>query len=287
MHTTAGAVAETSLSVAYELLVGGEKAAVNQPLTLTFRKTSEARCQACEAPIQRRFGQGFCYDCFSSLARCDLCVVSPDRCHLHLGTCREPEWGASFCQQPHVVYLACSSGPKVGLTRADRVWRRWIDQGASQGMVLAEAPTRRAAGVLEAKLKQQVSDRTDWRKLVSGNHATAPLLELARQLKNWLPDMMTLSAECLPDEEKAELKWRSDSQLVNISYGMLDYAPAQMLRLSGSPEEFKGNLVGILGGYLLFQTGVLNIGELSGGDVEVTVTTGHDPVLQAPQLDLF
>ena len=33
--------------------------------------------------------------------------------------------------QPHLVYLANSSGPKVGITTADGALTRWLDQGAS------------------------------------------------------------------------------------------------------------------------------------------------------------
>ena len=45
-------------------------------------------CYHCDATTRRSYGGGYCYDCFTRLARCDLCVVSPDRCHFAAGTCR-------------------------------------------------------------------------------------------------------------------------------------------------------------------------------------------------------
>ena len=116
------------------------------------------------------------------LARCDLCFVSPERCHYHVGTCREPEWAEGVCWQPHTVYLALSSGPKVGITRAGREWRRWVDQGAVIARPLARVASRRLAGLLESFLKRWVADATDWRRLVRGERKLVSLEELSRQL---------------------------------------------------------------------------------------------------------
>ena len=46
------------------------------------------RCMHCGRRSPKSYGNGYCYPCFTTLARCDLCVMSPDRCHYHLGTCR-------------------------------------------------------------------------------------------------------------------------------------------------------------------------------------------------------
>ena len=71
------------------------------------------------------------------------------------------------CMQPHVVYLANSGGLKVGLTQDQKQQQRWLSQGATQGLVIARATSRRAAGILEATIAQQISDRTQWRKMVA------------------------------------------------------------------------------------------------------------------------
>ena len=81
--------------------------------------------------------------------------------------------------QPHRVYLANSSGLKVGITRAGRELGRWLDQGAIQGMVILEADTRRAAGLAEVRIATRLKDRTDWRKML---RADVPELDLERAL---------------------------------------------------------------------------------------------------------
>ena len=52
-------------------------------------------------------------------------------------------WEKKFQLAPHYVYLANSSGIKVGITRESQGEKRWMDQGASQAILLAEVPNRR------------------------------------------------------------------------------------------------------------------------------------------------
>jgi hypothetical protein len=64
--------------------------------------------------------------------------MKPETCHYHLGTCREPDWAQNHCFRPHIVYLANSSGVKVGITRKTQIPTRWLDQGASQALPIFE-----------------------------------------------------------------------------------------------------------------------------------------------------
>ena len=82
--------------------------------------TGVITCIHCGEATRKSYSQGYCYPCFKKLATCDLCVVSPERCHYHEGTCRDPAWGERFCMQPHLVYLANSSGIKVGITKQEK-----------------------------------------------------------------------------------------------------------------------------------------------------------------------
>ncbi len=75
-------------------------------------------CVHCGRKSSKSFNQGYCYPCFQSLAQCDSCIIHPERCHFEQGSCREPAWGEKYCMQDHIVYLANSSGLKVGITRA-------------------------------------------------------------------------------------------------------------------------------------------------------------------------
>ena len=175
----------------YSLVVGDQELPLNDLVGTGLRidYIGQVCCGACGAVTTKSYGGGYCYDCFASLARCDLCVMAPDRCHYHLGTCREPDWGEEFCMQPHLVYLANATGLKVGITRANRAIGRWLDQGAVQGLVVGRTVTRREAGLIEVELAQAISDRTDWRKLVS---ADAPPLDLVEKAQG-IPTSETIT----------------------------------------------------------------------------------------------
>lgn len=277
------------LTPTYSFKLDGQWAELSphQPVSLTFNLIGGALCKHCQAPLRKKFPGGYCYQCFTTLARCDLCVMSPDRCHLHLGTCREPEWGEQYCQQPHWVYLSLSSGPKVGITRGNRLHRRWVDQGASQALAIANVPTRRAAGAVELELKKHVSDRTDWRRLVSGNQRSADLWELSRQLRQIVPDLSVLAGDGLSDEERASMRWLEQCQLVTVDYPVMAYAPANMLKLNPTQTNLHDNLLGFIGNYILLRQGVLAFSELVGGDVVVSVGETLPAQVGSPQLNLF
>src|SRR3546814_10543638 len=89
--------------------------------------------------------------------------MSPERCHFDAGTCRDPAWGEQFCMTDHVVYLANSSGVKVGITRATQLPTRWLDQGASQALPILRVATRQQSGFVEDLFRSQVADKTNWR----------------------------------------------------------------------------------------------------------------------------
>jgi len=281
----------THINVAYTLAVGDEQVTLSDHLgagvTLTY--IGDPRCVFCGASVKKLYSAGHCYDCARSLARCDLCVVSPERCHFHLGTCREPTWGEDFCMQPHVVYLANTSGPKIGITRANRTRRRWLDQGASQAMVVVHAPTRRAAGVVEAHFKRKLNDRTDWRRLVSRAGRPVQLVELAHQLRASLPSFDTLQNEVLPGSECNDLTWHVDQAPVAIAYPVLSYSPATRLQVSQEQPQICDNLQGIVGQYLLFSQGVINLSDYRGTalDMELGASFARHDLASTDQLSLF
>ena len=102
------------------------------------------------------------------------------------------EWAKNHCLQDHIVYLAISSGVKVGVTRSEQVPTRWIDQGAWQAIKLAKTPNRYIAGVIEVALKQYMSDRTQWQKMLKN------ILEVKNDLLDSKNDLITK----LPNELK-------------------------------------------------------------------------------------
>jgi len=38
-------------------------------------------CLHCGRVTKKSFSQGYCFPCFKKLPQCDLCIMSPDRCH--------------------------------------------------------------------------------------------------------------------------------------------------------------------------------------------------------------
>ena len=118
-------------SVNYALPIGDTELPLNELLDQRLKLSFEGviNCVHCDRKTKKSFSQGYCFPCFRRLAACDSCIVSPEKCHFDAGTCREPDWAESHCFVDHVVYLANTSGVKVGITRSTQIPTRWIDQG--------------------------------------------------------------------------------------------------------------------------------------------------------------
>lgn len=213
-------------------------------------------CSHCGRKTKKSFSQGYCYPCFSKLAQCDTCIMSPERCHYAAGTCREPAWGEQFCMTEHVVYLANSSGAKVGITRATQVPTRWIDQGATQALPIMRVATRQQSGLVEDVLRSQVTDRTNWRAMLKGEAAPLDLAQLAGEIFEACQDGITALQERFGLQAIQPL---SDLAVVDIAYPVLAYpAKVASFDLEKTPVV-EGTLQGIKGQYLIFDTGVINI----------------------------
>ncbi len=213
-------------------------------------------CSHCGRKTKKSFSQGYCYPCFSKLAQCDTCIMSPERCHYAAGTCREPAWGEQFCMTDHVVYLANSSGAKVGITRATQVPTRWIDQGATQALPIMRVATRQQSGLVEDVLRSQVTDRTNWRAMLKGEATSLDLAQLAGEIFEACHAGITALQERFGLQAIQPL---SDLAVVDIAYPVLAYpAKVASFDLEKTPVV-EGTLQGIKGQYLIFDTGVINI----------------------------
>lgn len=252
----------------YAMPVGETDVAMNPLLgqRVALRYDGTILCVACGRRTNKSFNQGYCYPCFKQLAACDTCIMSPERCHFHQGTCREPEWGLKHCMTDHVVYLANGTGLKVGITRAGQVPTRWIDQGAIQALPLARTATRQQAGLLEAALKAHVSDRTAWQALLKGDPDPLDLVA-ARQ---------DLLARCAPDLERLQAEFglqaivaANDTGIWSFDYPVLSF-PSKVRSLALEKlGEVEGELLGIKGQYLILSSGVINIRKYTGHEVEL------------------
>jgi len=246
----------------YYLPVGEQEVFLNPLIgkSLFLHYEGTINCVACGRETSKSFNQGYCFPCMRSLARCDSCIVRPELCHYHEGTCREPEWADQNCNQPHIVYLANSSGAKVGITRGSQVPTRWIDQGASTALPILEVHDRRTAGLVEVALKTCISDRTDWRKMLKGAPDPVDLkTERDRILEECRLELTALEQQL---ENKSLI--RINSEEISIDYPVDQY-PERITSFNlDKNAEIRGTLFGIKGQYLIFEDGVINIRKYGG-----------------------
>lgn len=250
----------------YEMVLGSKRVAMNPLIgqSISLRSSGDIHCQACGKITKKSWSGGFCYPCSQSLARCDLCIMKPETCHYDAGTCREPEWGEAFCMQDHIVYLANSSGIKVGITRSTQIPTRWIDQGATQALPVFRVKTRYQSGLVEVMFKAHVADRTDWRKMLQGSAAELDLPSIRDQLLAQCSEQITALQQRFGVEAIALL---ADESVINITYPVQQYpAPVKSLNFDKTPA-ISGILQGIKGQYLILDIGVLNIRKFSGYDI--------------------
>ena len=175
---------ELSDSIKYYLELDDQPLLMNELIgqEIYLENLGEIRCSHCDRLTKKSFSQGYCFPCFKKLPQCDLCMMSPDRCHFHLGTCRDEEWGKTVCFNEHIVYLANSSGVKVGITRATQVPTRWIDQGAVEALPIFRVKTRQQSGLVEKIFSEHISDKTNWRKMLKGEITEIDLPAMRDQL---------------------------------------------------------------------------------------------------------
>ena len=255
-------------TVVYELELSGQKLRLNDCLgeKIAIENLQQIDCIHCGRKTNKSFSQGFCYPCFSSLAQCDLCIMSPEKCHFHLGTCREPEWGLSHCMKPHIVYLSNTSGAKVGITRETQIPTRWIDQGALQALPIIRVSKRYYSGLIETAFKKHISDRTNWRTMLKNEAEPLDLYQIFDSL--WPAIASELDAEVIDDIKILAAKNASQ----NFLY------PAQLypekivsFNLDKTPVV-EGRLDAIKGQYLILDSGVINIRKFAGYQVSITVS---------------
>ena len=168
--------------------------------------------------------------------------------------------------QPHVVYIANSSGLKVGITRASQVPTRWIDQGAVQALPIFEVDSRLQSGLVEVVLKGYLSDRTEWRAMLKGE----PLpLDLVAERQRIYREAESELAACRASIGGDSMRPALDKQESRFRYPIDDY-PVKIVSHNFDKQPLvQGRLQGIKGQYMIFDTGVLNIRKFGGYEVKL------------------
>jgi hypothetical protein len=245
----------------YSLRLNGENINMNSLIgtDIKLQFTGKINCANCSKSIKRTF-QGFCYDCFTTSVHASECIIRPELCEAHLGKGRDPEWEEANHNQTHYVYLALSSGVKVGVTRGTQIPTRWIDQGASSAIRLAKTPNRYLSGLIEVALKESFTDKTNWQRMLKNDILTGVDLEEEK----WSVE------EILPQDLAQYLD--EDDEIIELEYPITAY-PNKVSSVSfDKVKEISGILQGIKGQYLIFESGqVINIRRHTGYEVELFV----------------
>lgn len=258
---------DSSKPVQYELPLGDQLVALNpligKPIKLIY--TGKIFCIHCNRSIKKSFNQGYCYPCFTSLAQCDMCIMKPETCHYAAGTCRESSWGEEFCFQPHVVYLANSSGIKVGITRQTQIPTRWIDQGAVQALPIFRVQSRYISGLVEIAIAKHVSDKTSWQQMLKNK---AEPIDLVAKRDELIAVCAVELAEITQRFGQQAIEFLADESAVDIHFPVDSY-PIKVKSFNFDKNaEVSGVLHGIKGQYLLLDTGVINVRKFAGYEVE-------------------
>lgn len=228
--------------ISYYLDMGSDFINVNQLLNkeiqLDFVKYECLNCHL-NKPIYR---QGYCRDCFFEIPQAADWIIRPELSTAHLDKeDRDLAYEKSVQLQPHVVYLANSSNVKVGVTRKQQVPTRWIDQGAHEAIELVEVPNRYLAGITEVAIKEHISDKTNWRKMLTNNIEDVDLAAQREHLSNFIP------------KEAAAYYTNASASETHIEFPVLQY-PEKVKSLNLEKEKtFTGTLKGIKGQYLIFE----------------------------------
>jgi len=253
-------ITEAQTPVSYRLELGGRQLLLNDWIgrQVQIEYLQQIECIHCGRLTKKSFNQGFCYPCFRALAQCDTCIMSPEKCHFHLGTCREPEWALAHCMRPHIVYLSNTSGVKIGITRESQLPQRWIDQGAIQALPILRVSKRYHAGLVEDAFRTYLADRTNWRNMLKNVVEPTDLYQTYREF--WPEVRSRLDPELLEDIEEIA---SPDAQLT-LEYPAERY-PDKVTSFNLDKDPLAaGRLDAIKGQYLLLDSGVINIRKYGG-----------------------
>jgi len=210
--------------------------------------------------MNKAFGEGLTYQEFMESPQASPSIMRPELSEIHNGIAlRDYEWEVKHHLQPHVVYISLTSNYKVGVTRDRNMPYRWIDQGATQAIVLAEVPYRQLAGLIEVSLKEHISDKTAWQRMLKGVvEDQRSITEVRDEMAAWVPAEYAQYLVATP-------------YFTEIKYPVLEFPEkVKSLKLE-KVKVIEDTLIGIKGQYLIFENGVTNIRSQAGARVTIEV----------------
>ena len=238
----------------------GLNGAVGRPIRI--RHTGKIHCTVTGKSIRRTYGDGMSFEAFQSSPLAVESIINPELSRIHEGIAlRDAEWEQAHHNQPHIVYLSHTGGVKVGVTRTTQVPYRWIDQGATGAVVLAETPYRQLAGLIEVAMKAHFADKTQWRAMLTTGNTDPETVEQA------LLEAKDEAIEQCPPEFEDFIS--DDDTIHHIAFPAISF-PDKVNSINLDREkEIEGVLEAIKGQYFLLDGGrVFNVRRHSGYRVE-------------------
>ena len=204
--------------------------------------------------------QGFCKRCFFESPLAGDWIIRPELSKAHLNIAdRDLDYEKKIQLQPHIVYLSNTGSVKVGITRKSQLPHRWIDQGAHEAIEIIETPNRFLAGTAEVALKKYMSDKTNWRKMLTNNIEEGNIIDIKED-----------ALDILGSEFKDYFK--TDNKIVKFNYyreNQIDSVKSASLKKT---DTIEGKLIGIKGQYLIFEDStVFNVRSNEGYKVDITI----------------
>lgn len=246
--------------IQYYLNLSGDLLNLNQLFGKTLKwKHLGFECTDCGSE-DRIFRMGFCKKCFFESPFASDTIIRPELSTAHLGIGeRNLEVEQAIQLQPHVVYLAYTGDVKVGVTRQSQIPTRWIDQGATFALPIAETENRYEAGMIEVALKEHVADKTNWKKMLEDDFEDdLDLAHFREKIKEYFP-------------ENFKNMFTREHEMIRLDFPY--EAPESITSLNlDKVQEFEGILRGIKGQYLSFEGGTfLNVRAHEGHVVQLDI----------------
>jgi len=257
---------ESLVPVRYELFLSEQKISLNELLGrhIHLTHTGNIFCIQCGRQTKKSFQQGYCYPCYRRLGECNLCMIHPERCRHDESICQADDWVHANCFVPHVVYLANSSGLKVGITRQSQVPTRWIDQGAVQAIPIFSTQNRYQAGMIEVAFKKSVADKTNWRTMLSQR---APGIDLISERERLIQITAANIEKIQAQFPEGQIQLLPSESVRDFHFPVLEYPQKVKAFNFDNNTTVSGHLLGIKGQYLIFDEGVLNIRKFGGYEI--------------------
>lgn len=171
--------------------------------------------------------------------------------------------------QPHIVYLANSSGLKVGITRLNQVPTRWIDQGAIQAIPLLSVSSRYMSGLVEDALREWLPDKTNWRKMLKHEVEEMDLVAERVRVKALAEEKVAEIDQARPDDS---LSWLDDPAM-SFTFPSLGWPTKVKTYNLDKDPIVDDRLIAIKGQYLIFEQASLNVRKYTSYNVSLAITS--------------